>query len=253
MKKAFWFLALAACAAFAPEVRADKPLTVAVAASVQYAMEEIASSFTRETGIPVRVSTGSSGKLTAQIKAGAPYDLFISADTAYPQALFAEGFASGPPTVYAYGALAVWSASGVDVSGGLSSLRSEKIKRIAVANPETAPFGVSAVAALRKAGIFEQVKNRLVFGESIAQVNQFVHAQAADAGITAKSSLLAAEIAEKGRWTEVDPALYPPIAQGIVILKFGAQNNPQTAKKLYTFICSAKGKAILKKHGYTTP
>jgi len=253
VKKSFSLMALAAFAAFSPVARADGPLTVAVAANAQFAMEEVAAVFTGETGIPVRAVVGSSGKLTAQIKAGAPFDIFVSADTSYPKALYDDGIATAPPEVYASGTLVVWSASDINISGGLSSLLSEKIRRVAVANPETAPYGFAAVKALRNAGIYERIKNKLVFGESISQVNQFVFAKAAEAGVTAKSSLMSPGMAGKGSWVDVDGSLYTPIAQGIVVLKYGAKNNPSAVNKLYSYIFSSTGKTILKKYGYSTP
>lgn len=225
-------------------------LTVAAAANARFAVEEIARSFQMETGIKVNQVFSSSGKLYSQLKAGAAYDLFISADMEYPEKLYEEKQAASLPRLYAYGMLVLWSMGDVDVAKGIGVLAAPGVKKIAIANPDTAPYGAAAVAAMQKGGLYETLKPKLVSGESIAQVNHFVVSRAADIGITAKSSVFSGGMAGRGKWADIDPALYPAIAQGLVVTKHGAAFTGGAAEKLAAYILSSKGKGILKRYGY---
>lgn len=233
------------------EIYAGPKITVAVAANVQYAMEELKAEFKKETGIDVTVIIGSSGQLTAQIKEGAPYDIFISADMKYPEVLFKEKAAIDSPRVYAMGSLVVWTTGkGITFDKKLNALLSKKISKIAIANPRTAPYGSAAVEALKHFGIYGKVKNKLVYGESIAQVNQFTYGSAVDAGFTAKSVVLSPQMKGKGSWMVIDPGSYKSIEQGCVILKYGFDNHRAESKKFFDFLFSQKAKNILLKYGY---
>lgn len=226
-------------------------ITIAVAANVSYAIDELKAEFVKSSPeTEVRVILGSSGKLTAQIKNGAPYGLFMSANMTFPQALFNDKIAITEPRVYAQGALAYLSVKKQDFTQGVDLLRDEKINKIAIANPKTAPYGKAAVEALKNAKVYESIKSKFVYGESISQTVSYA-VTAADIGIIAKSSLYSSKMTqyrENVNWAPVDSALYTPIEQGIVLLKYGEENKEYRA--FYDFILSEQGKAILKKYGY---
>jgi len=225
------------------------PLRIATAANMQYATQVITQVFTEETGIPCEMIVGSSGKLMAQVKAGAPFDVFLSADVKYPQELYSTGFASAPPAVYAYGKLVLWTT----LSGFTPDIRQVQeatVRHIALANPETAPYGKAAMQALQKAGFYESVEDKLVYGESIAQATQFIQSGAAEMGFTAKSMILSGEIAEEGSWLMVDERLYDPIRQGAVIIK-KEESHPQ-AEEFLSFLQSQRARDILANFGYET-
>lgn len=229
-------------------------ITVAAAANVSYAMEDLKKAFNRvHPDIKVKVTLGSSGKLTAQIKNGAPYQLFMAANMKYPEALYKEGIAITKPLVYARGSLAYLSRKKIDFSQGILVVVDPKIKRVAVANPKTAPYGKAAVEALKKGGVYENAKRKFVYGESISQTVAYA-ITAADIGLIAKSSLFSPKMArfKKGiHWADVDPKLYTPINQGIVMLKKGMSESDVAA--FYTFILSSQAKKIFKNYGYLVP
>ena len=232
-------------------IDANQQITVAAAANVQFAMNELKTEFTKETGIDVSVIIGSSGQLTAQIKNGAPYDVFISADMKYPETLFQDKAAVDSPRVYADGSLVVWTMKRkIKFDKNLTILLSGKINKIALANPRTAPYGAAAVEALKHFNLYNKVKDKLIYGESIAPTNQFIYSKAADAGFTAKSVVLSPQMKAKGRWMEIDTNSYKPIEQGCVLLKYGYDNHKNESIKFYNFLFSKKAKKILLKYGY---
>jgi molybdate transport system substrate-binding protein len=237
-------IALTAC----HQKQKDK-LNIAVAANMQFAMKELTRSFTDQTGIKCDLIISSSGQLTAQIKAGAPYDVFVSADMKYPDELFASGYATNKPAVYAYGKLVMWSMiNGMKPS--IDLLKNPEVNHIALANPKTAPYGTATIEVLKHYGIYENLKDKLVYGESISQTNQFIISKSAEIGFTAKSVVLSPEMKDKGSWIDIDEADYSPIAQGVVVLK---HNNvePANAEKFYNFLFSDKAKDIFTKFGYS--
>ena len=228
-----------------------KSINIAVAANVSYAIDELKQEFMKlNPDIEVKVILGSSGKLTAQITNGAPYGLFMSANMKYPNALYEQKIATTKPIVYAQGTLAFLSIKKQDFSLGLELLKSKNIKRIAIANPKTAPYGIATVQALKNANIYDDVKSKFIYGESISQTVSYT-VTASDIGIIAKSSLYSPRMSQykKGlNWVSLDPTLYTPIQQGIVLLKYA--KNSKEYKAFYDFILSAKAKEILKKYGY---
>ena len=242
----FVFVFLSSAAVFAD-------LTVAVAANVQYTFEELKTAFEKKTGISVKAVIGSSGKFTAQIENGAPFDVFLSADMDYPMTLHKEGLTVNAPKIYAYGALVIWTMTDVDLSGGIEVLADANVKKIAIASPKTAPYGRQAVNALKHYDLYAQVGKKLVYGESIAQANQFITTKAADVGITAKSVVLAPQLKDKGQWIDVPKESYEPIAQGVVILKHAERGKMDEANKLVDFISSSEAGEIFKKYGYALP
>lgn len=229
-------------------------ITVAVAANVSYAVDELKAAFAKtHPDTTVQVTLGSSGKLTAQIRNGAPYGLFMAANMQFPEALCRDGIAVTKPVVYAQGALAFLSAKPTDFAQGIGLLKSPVIRKIAIANPKTAPYGAAAVEAMQKGGVYADIKDRLVYAESISQVVTYA-ITAADVGFIAKSSLYSPNMAqyrENVNWAEVDPSLYTPIEQGIVLLKEG-EKNPEY-KAFYDFMLGAEARAILKRYGYNLP
>ncbi len=232
---------------------AQTKITVAVAANIQYAIEAVKTAFNKTDKTEIEVVLGASGKLTQQIMAGAPFDVFISADTAFPKKIADTGLAAMPPMVYAQGRLVLWTARpGINPTADLKILLSDDIKHIAIANPKTAPYGSAAEFLLKKYGLYDAVSAKLVTGESITQASQFIATQAADIGFTAKAIVLSDEMRQKGKWVELKSSDYPPIKQAAVLLQYGQQNHPAEAKKFYDFLFSATAKAIYKKFGYVT-
>lgn len=225
-------------------------IRVAVAANAQFVAQALKQSFEKRNQTKVELIVGSSGKLTAQITHGAPYDIFLSADMKYPENLYKAGATINKPQVYASGSLVVWSIQNNGLENGLSSLTSSSIKTIAVANPATAPYGVATIQALKKAGIYGAVKDKIVYGESISQVNQYLLSGAADVAFTAKSVVMDPALKQKGRWVGVPDNLYLPIEQGMVILQY-ASKNLQSVKAFYEYLISPEGKSIFKSYGYS--
>ena len=229
-------------------------IQIAVAANVSYAIDDLKKVF-NETypDTKVQVVLGSSGKLTAQIKHGAPYQLFMSANMKYPEALYKDKIAVTEPVVYAQGTLAYLSNKPQEFSKGMALLKDENIKKIAVANPKTAPYGKAAVEAMKNASVYEDVKNKFIFAESVSQTVSYT-VIAADMGFIAKSSLYSPKMKqykENINWKEVDPKLYTPIEQGIVILKKGESSSE--VKAFYDFMLSLKAQKILTEFGYLLP
>ena len=227
-------------------------INIAVAANVSYAIDDLKKEFNKEyPNINVKVTLGGSGKLTAQIMRGAPYQLFMSANMSYPESLYKQSLTSTKPTVYAQGALSYLSRTKLDFSNPIKLLTDSKIKKIAIANPKTAPYGKASVEALKNLQIYEKIKTKFVYSESISQTVSYT-LLATDMGIIAKSSLYSSKMKrfKKGiNWVEVDSTLYTPINQGIVMLK----NHNDDALAFYNFILSDKAKKIFQNFGYIVP
>ena len=228
-------------------------LTLAAAANVQFTLEELKAEFTKETGIELKTVIGSSGKLTAQIENGAPFDVFMSADMDFPKRLYTDGVTLNEPKIYAYGYLVLWTLKDADLSKGVLGLTDSAVRKIAIASPKAAPYGRQAVNAMKHSGLYPGITSKLVYGESIAQTNQFITTQAVDVGFTAKSIVLAPNMKDKGKWVDVDPQSYEPIAQGVVILKYSQKNHSAEAQKFYDFLFSVTAQEIFKKYGYKLP
>ncbi|HJW54765.1 MAG TPA: molybdate ABC transporter substrate-binding protein [Burkholderiaceae bacterium] len=235
-----------------PPVFADT-LSIAVAANLQYTFDELRAGFKAETGHDLQATYNSSGKLTAQIMNGAPFDAFLSADMAYPERLYKEGFAVAAPKPYAYGTLVLWTMKPVTLSAWQMLLSSAAIDKIALANPQTAPYGREAMKVLTYYKLDTALKTKLVFGESISQTNQYIHSRAADIGFTAKSVVVSPALKGQGKWIELPKDSYTPIAQGAVILRHGQQNNPDLARQFHDFLYSPKARAIYERNGYLLP
>jgi len=226
-------------------------IKVAVSANVSYAIDKLKSEFNKiYPDTKVQVILGSTGKLTAQIKNQAPYQILMGANMDYPNALYSQGFTITKPVVYAKGSLAYLSTKPQDFSKGIELLKSEKIKKIAVANPKTAPYGIATKEALENAKIYNDIKDKFVYGESISQTVIYT-LRASDIGIIAKSALYSPQMTkykEGVNWESIDTKLYTPIEQGIVILNKGKDN--KEVLNFYNFILSKKAKDIFKEFGY---
>ena len=248
MNRRLLFLFLIILSFFSCKRQNDSSLNIATAANMQFAMAEIVQAFTTETGIDCNIILSSSGKLTAQIKAAAPFDVFLSADMKFPNELYQSGLCITPPKIYAYGNLVLMTADKTSTPS-IASLSSKEIKRIALANPKTAPYGSAAMDVLKHYQLIQDIEHKLVYGESLAQTNQFIFSQAVQLGFTAKSVVLSSQMKNKVRWAALDRNSYQPIEQGVVLLNNRTQLSKE-AKQFYDFLFSAKSKAILQSFGY---
>ena len=234
---------------------AERRLDVAAASDLKFAMDDLVGAFKRaRPDIVVSVSYGSSGNFFSQIANGAPFDLFFSADIEYPRQLAAKGVApKGSEFLYGVGRIVVWvpTASKVPVERGVQALTGPEVRRIAIANPRHAPYGRAAEAALRALGVYEAVKDKLVFGENIAQTAQFVQSGAADAGIIALSLAIAPALAKEGRYVEVPLDAYPRMEQGGIIL--GRARDGEAARAFRDFVLGPGGRATLERYGFFLP
>jgi len=229
---------------------------VAAASDLRFALEEIVAKFHAvHSEVEIPVTYGSSGNFFSQLSNEAPYDLFLSADAEYPRRLTEEGRAQrGSEFRYARGRLVLWvaKASNLDVERrGLEALTDPSVRKIAIANPRHAPYGRAAEAALRAAGLYEKVQDRLVLGENIAQAAQFVESGAADAGLIARSLATAPALLDKGRFWTVPASLHPTIEQGGAILAWAA--DPPAARDFVAFLTSETGQEILARYGFDPP
>jgi len=242
LKKILFFLLIFSSLIYA------KTINIAVAANVSYAMQDLKKEFYKlYPDIKVRVTLGGSGKLVAQIKNGAPYSVFMSANMKYPEALYKANIAITKPLVYAQGGLAYFSNKKQDFSKGIKLLTTPNIRKISIANPKTAPYGKASIEALKNANIYNKIRKKLIYSESISQCVSYAMV-ATDIGLIAKSSLYSKKMKryKKGvNWIEIDSKLYTPIKQGIVLLK-----DDDSAKKFYNFIFSSKAQQIFKHYGY---
>src|SRR5450631_629128 len=230
-------------------------IVVAAAADMNAALPQLATAYTKKTGQTVKLSFGSSGNLTNQIRNGAPFDLFFSADEQYPQQLIAEGLAS-KDTLYRYavGRLVLWvpSDSPLDLSkAGIQSLLDPTVKKISIANPATAPYGRAAEAALRLSGIYDQISSRLVLGENVSQAAQFVESGNAQAGLIALSHALAPAMKDKGRYWTVPLDAYPTLNQAAVVLSRSKQQD--AARRFLDYLRSPGATSLLTSCGFSLP
>jgi molybdate transport system substrate-binding protein len=223
-------------------------IKVAVAANLQAVIKELQADFKSKTGIAIEPIVGSSGNLTTQIKNGAPFDVFLSADMNFPVTLFKDGFSSKKPVVYAQGKLIICSSQDIGFENWERLLLTERVKKIAIANPAIAPYGKAAQEALGKKGILDDIKSKIVSGESISQVNTYITTGVVDVGFTTQALVDDPTNKTKLYWKAIDSKLYGPIEQGIVLLKHAAGN--ADAEKFYQYVLSAPAKAIFVKFGY---
>jgi molybdate transport system substrate-binding protein len=223
-------------------------LKVAAAANLQGVIKILKADFERKTKISIEPIIGASGNLTNQIKNGAPFDVFLSADMNFPELLNKAGFTTSKPIAYASGSLIICSKQNLNFDHWEQLLRNSSIQKIALANPETAPYGKAAKEVLEGKKLLQKLQSKIVYGESIAQVNIYITTGVAPIGFTTEA--LIADVAGKQKlyWKRVSASDYQPIKQGIVILKH-AEKNPQ-ASQFFKYMQSVAAKNILKKYGY---
>lgn len=260
----YQLLAIAAFAGlFLPSLKAAEDaitapsaeLTVAAAADLKFAFDDMVKEFNeKQPTTKVSITYGSSGNFFTQLQNGAPFDLYFSADIQYPRKLAEAGLTTDEVFLYSIGRIVVWTPknSAIDVKKlGVKALLEPSVHKIAIANPEHAPYGRAAVAALKTLQVYDQVQPKLVFGENIAQTAQFVQSGAADIGILALSLAIAPKMTETGCYWEVPLDAYPKMEQGGVILK--AAKNLGIARAFRDFVMSEHGRAILKRYGFFLP
>jgi len=244
-------LLIACSLLFAAAAHAGK-ITIAAAADLKFAMEEIVTTFKQaHPADQVDVIYGSSGKFHTQIQQGAPYDLYFSADIAFPRALAKAGFAASEVKPYAFGRIVLWSATADASKMTLASLTDPKIARIAIANPRHAPYGKRAEEALRASGLWEKVEPKLVYGENIAHAAQFVQTGNAQAGIIALALAINPELAKHGGYWLIPDKLHEPLEQGFIITKRAAGNT--AAKRFADYMGSQPARAVMTKYGFVLP
>jgi molybdate transport system substrate-binding protein len=236
---------------FLSQLCVAQEITVAAAADLQFAMQDVAARFQKETGKTVKLIYGSSGNFFQQIQNGAPFDMFFSANLDYPKKLEAAGLTEpGSYYQYASGKIVIWvpKQSKLDLSSGMQALLDPSVKKIAVANPQHAPYGQAAVAAMQKENIYEKVKDKFVLGENISQTASFVVSGSADVGIVALSLALSPNMKDKGRYAEVPSGEYPPIQQACVIVR--SSKNKETARQFLSFVKTSAIADVLRSYGF---
>lgn len=229
-------------------------LEVAAASDLRFALEEIAAAFERQGRGRVRLAFGSSGQLATQIEQGAPFDVFFSANEAFVQTLARKGvIVADTVQLYAIGRIVLWvrTASPLDVTGGFGSLLDERVRFVAIANPEHAPYGLAAVQALRSAGLYDRVRPRLVLGENISQTLQFVQTGNADIGIVAFSLAIAPTVRPMGRYWIIPSYLHRPIRQaaGVAV----RSRHQDLARAFLGFVNGPAGRPVMRRFGLTLP
>ena len=232
------------------------PVRIAAASDLRFALEEVVARLRLvQPAFDVQVTYGSSGTFFAQLVNGAPFDLFMSADTDYPKQLAMRGLMlAGSEFTYAIGRLVVWvpAASPLDVEkNGLQVLLDRRVTHVSIANPATAPYGRAAEAAMRQAKVYDRVKPKLVLGENVAQALQFVQSASADVGIVALSLAIAPRVQNTGRFWTIPLDMYPRLEQGGVILRSAA--SPDRARAVRAFLIGEEGRSILRRYGFFLP
>jgi len=230
-------------------------IRVAAAADLRYAMEELIAAYGRiNPATRIDVTYGSSGTFFMQLQNGAPFDVYFSADIAYPRQLSDAGLAVSAPRPYAIGKIVLWVPMGspIDVEHkGMAALLDPAAQKVAIADPAHAPYGKAAVAAMERAGLYDQVKDRLVLGENISQAAQFVQSGAADIGVVALSLAVAPPMKSSGRYWSIPVDLYPAISQGALVLK--AAQDPAAATQFLDFVLGTSGRLVLDRFGFELP
>ena len=229
-------------------------ISVAAAADLNFAMKDIAQQYQHDTGNTLQLSFGSSGNFFIQIQNGAPFDLFFSADIGYPQKLAQAGLAE-PGSLYRYalGKLVLWvpNNSKLDLSRGIDILLDPSIQKIAIANPAHAPYGRAAEEALKKAGLYDRIEDKLVFGENISQTAQFVETGNADIGIVAESLALSPTMKSEGRYVAVPTNIYTPLEQAAIVLK--SSRKKDVTKQFLDYLQQPAARKILARYGFALP
>jgi molybdate transport system substrate-binding protein len=239
----------------APAPAADRSINVAAAADLSSALQEVAAKFEKRTGVSVKVSFGASGALTQQIQNGAPFDVFFSADMDYPRQLIASNDADASTLYrYAVGTLVLWAPTSSPLDPehqGIKVLSDPSVKKIAIANPQHAPYGRAAVAALKHFGIYEQVQDRLVMGENISQAAQFVESGNAQVGFIALAHAVPLAMRGEGKFWKVPAEAFPALDQGVVVVSHSQHKHEAAA--FVDYIKTKDAGDVLRRYGFTVP
>jgi len=231
---------------------AGEKITIAAAADLKFALDEIVMQFEKaHPADHVETIYGSSGKFQTQIRQGAPFDLYFSADIAYPRALKNEGFAASEAQPYAVGRIVLWSTSRDAGRMTLADLADPAIRKIAIANPKHAPYGKRAEEALKASGVWEKVEAKLVYGENVAQAAQFVQTGNAQAGIIALSLALSPELSKRGGYALIPDQLHQPLEQGFIVTKRAAGN--PLAQAFARFMAGQEARTVMTRYGFVLP
>jgi molybdate transport system substrate-binding protein len=240
------------CALFLTSCVGAQTIRVAAAADLQYALADLAGQYEKHSPAKLAITYGSSGNFYAQIQNGAPFDLYFSADVTYPQKLVEVGLAERDSLyTYARGRMVLWVAKDFSLDPALLEwkiLEETRVRKIAIANPEHAPYGAAAIAALKKAGAYDKVQAKFVYGENISQTAQFVQSGGAQVGIVALSLAISPAMRDGKRW-EIPQDLYPPLNQAVVMLK--SAQNQSAARAFLEFLKTDGARATLKRYGFT--
>ena len=251
MRPSIWFILLLS---FVSSLQAREEITVAAAADLVYCIQDLNVGFRKlRPEVDVTVSNGSSGTFFAQIRNGAPFDVYLSADMSFPRRLVDEGAADGKSlTLYAIGRIVLWSdRKDLDLKEGLMALKSAQITRIAIANPEHAPYGRAAKAAMEKAGIWNAVRSKIVYGENILQTKQYVQTGNAEVGIIALSLVKAPVMEGVGQYVLISGDSHPRLEQGAVLTRQGAEN--PAARAYMEFLRTGEAREIFERYGFVLP
>lgn len=246
-------LALAITApVLARDADTEGAITIAAASDLKFAMDEIADAFRKaRPHAKVDVIYGSSGKFHTQIQQGAPFDLYFSADIAFPRGLEEKGLSAGPTRPYAFGRIVLWSPVMDATTMTLNDLTDPKIRKIAIANPRHAPYGMRAEEALRSVGVWDALQGKLVMGENIAQTAQFVQTGNAEVGIIALALALNPTLAQAGGYHLIDDTLHEPLEQGFIVTLRAKEN--RLAHAFADFMTSPETRAIMARYGFVLP
>jgi molybdate transport system substrate-binding protein len=248
-------IALLSAPGVSAQQSSSREITVAAAADLSSVLQDISDRYQKKTGVTLKLSFGASGSLTQQIENGAPFDLFFSADMDYPRHLIAAGDAdTGSLYEYAIGKLVLWvpANSTLDLNrDGMNALLDSSVKKISIANPEHAPYGRAAVAALKHAGLYDRLSDRVVLGENVGQAAQFVESGNAQAGFVALAHAVAPSMRGKGKYWIVPAEGYPPLAQGVIVVSHSPRK--QEAAEFLAYIKTPEIKAVLRRYGFEVP
>ena len=234
------------------EATAHEPLKVAAASDLAFAFKDVGAAFEQATGTPVTFSFGSTGLLARQIAEGAPFDVFAAANVDYADEVVKQGVCfADSKAIYGRGRIALWSRKGAPAPAKLDDLRDPKYVKIAIANPEHAPYGKAVKQALIKAGLWDAIQGRLVYGENIQQTLQFAQSGNADVALVSLSLALVTE----GGFTTLDAALHEPLDQALVVCKGagGKSAHEPAARRFAAFVNSDAGRVIMKRYGFLLP
>ena len=252
MTKIFQTIVIAVVFAFSASISIAESITIVAASSIKFAMTDIVNKFNAEHhNDEVKTIYGASGKFAAQIQNGAPFDMFFAADVNFPQMLKKESLTSTNPVVYAIGRLVIWSSTTDATKLTLQKLSESTIRKVAIANPEHAPYGMRAKEAMKSAGVWEKIKDKLVFGENVEHTAQMVSTGAADAGIIPLSLALNPAMVKQGGYSLIDDGLHEPLAQAFVITK--RAKDSALARRFAAYFQTPEARKIMESYGFALP